>query len=80
MKYFLDALFKNNHFFICDFYFVQNHFWSLEERFFISTKCKIFIFKVSFFAKTIFEVWNEKFGGGEKLFDELCFLNNLKNS
>jgi hypothetical protein len=67
-KYFWSAFVQKNHFFIRAFYFVQNHFWSSEEIFFIGKKCKIFILTVSFFAKNILEFGRKKFGGGEKLF------------
>jgi hypothetical protein len=73
------ALFsKNKSFFIRTFYFVQKHFWSSEERFFIGKKSKFLIIKVSFSAKMILEFGRKKFGGGGTF--RFCFLNNFKKS
>jgi len=47
--------------------FVQNHFWTSEENFFIGKKYKIFIFKVSFCAKNILE-FKRKSSEEEKYF------------
>jgi hypothetical protein len=66
MKFFLDAFFKKTVFFLL-FNFVQNHFWSSEERFFIGRKSKFLIIKVSFSAKMILEFRRKKFSGGKTL-------------
>jgi hypothetical protein len=68
------------------------HFGKVQFFIFFLPNAKIiFARNKSFSVKVLyFLIWrlitkiifckNEKFGGGEKLFVELCFLNNFKNS
>jgi len=64
--------FKNLKFLIFDV--VQNHFWSLEELFFINKKSKFLLLLVSFSAKIILEFRRKKFSSS-KLFSKKFYFS-----